>query len=132
VICYMEGVRDGRNFMRAAKEAKRAGKHVVVLKAGGHPESARSTRSHTGKDPTSGDVYAGVFRQLGVTQVASLAELSYVMTLLTTAGDRVGPRVGIISASGGACSVIADHIIDAGLELPELPATLQDTLNRSI
>jgi Ligase-CoA domain len=61
-----------------------------------------------------------------------LAELSYIMPLLTTCGERLGSRVGIISASGGACSLIADHTVDAGLELPELPDALQETLNRSI
>lgn len=132
VICYMEGVQNGRNFMSAAAHARRNGKRVVVIKAGDHPESVRSTLSHTGKNPTAGDVYAGVFRQLGAIQVASLAELAYVMTLLTIAGDRLGPRVGIISASGGACSVVADHVVDAGLQLPELPSALQETLNRSI
>ena len=132
IICYMEGVRNGRNFMSAASKARGAGKKVVVIKAGDHPESARSTLSHTGKHPTAGDIYAGVFRQLGVIQVASLAELAYVMTLLTTVGERLGPRVGIISASGGANSIIADHVIEAGLELPELPETLQHTLNEKI
>lgn len=132
VICYIEGVQNGRNFMTAADKARRNGKRVVVIKAGDNPESVRSTLSHTGKNPTAGDVYAGVFRQLGVIQVASLAELSYVMTLLTSVGDRLGPRLGIISASGGACSLIADHIVNAALQLPELPAALQETLNRSI
>ena len=132
VICYMEGVQNGGKFVRAVTEARRTGKRIVVIKAGDNPESARSTLSHTGKNPTAGDVYAGVFRQIGVTQVTSLAELSYVMTLLATGGDRLGPRVGIISASGGACSLIADHVIDAGLRLPELPGTLQETLNHSI
>src|SRR5689334_180334 len=75
VICYMEGVRNGRNFLRAADEARRHGKRVVVIRAGGHPESARSTLSHTGKRPSSGDVYAGIFRQLGVIEAHSLAEL---------------------------------------------------------
>src|SRR4051794_18341290 len=51
VICYMEGVRSGRNFIYAADEARRRGKRVVVIRAGGHPESARSTLSHTGKRP---------------------------------------------------------------------------------
>lgn len=132
VVCYMEGVQDGRKFVSAATQARRAGKRIVVIKAGDHPESTRSTRSHTGKNPTAGEIYAGVFRQLGVTQVASLAELSYAMTLLSVAGDRLGPRVGIISASGGACSVVADHVIDAGLQLPELPPILQEALNRFI
>jgi acyl-CoA synthetase (NDP forming) len=128
----MEGVRSGRNFMRAADEARRNGKRVVVIRAGGHPESARSTLSHTGKHPSAADVYAGVFRQLGVVEVASLAELTYVMTLLTNAGPSMGPRIGIISASGGACSLIADHVVDAGLDLPELTQALQEKMNRHI
>jgi acyl-CoA synthetase (NDP forming) len=132
VICYLEGIRSGRKFRQAAEEARRRGKRIVALRAGGHPESARSTRSHTGKPATASDVYAGVFRQTGVIDTASLAELSYVMVLLTTAGARPGPRVGIISASGGACSLLADHVIDGGLELPELPAGLQEALDRVI
>ena len=129
VICYMEGVQNGRNFMVAADAARRAGKNVVVVKSGDNPESARSTLSHTGKNPSAGDIYQGVFRQLGVIQTASLSELGYVMTLLSTVGDRLGPRIGIISASGGACSLIADHIINAGLQLPELTEDLQAKLN---
>lgn len=132
VICYMEGVRDGRKFVAAADAARRAGKRVVVLKAGEYPDSVRSTIAHTDRHPSDRDVYAGVFRQSGVIQVMSLAELSYVMTLLVSVGERLGPRVGIISASGGACSVIADHVIQAGLELPELPPPLQQALDRGI
>ncbi|MPZ46994.1 MAG: hypothetical protein GEV05_27245 [Betaproteobacteria bacterium] len=132
VICYLEGVRSGRKFMQAADEARRRGKNIVALRAGGHPQSARSTRSHTGKIPAAFEVYAGVFRQLGVIDVASLAELSYAMVLLTSVGARLGPRVGIISASGGACSLLADHVVDAGLELPELPPALQEALDRAI
>jgi acyl-CoA synthetase (NDP forming) len=132
VICYMEGVEDGRKFIEAATQARSKGKRIVVIKAGDNPESARSTLSHTGKNPTAGEIYGGVFRQLGVIHVGSLAELTYAMVLLSVAGNRLGPRVGIISASGGACSLIADHVIDAGLQIPELPARLQETLNRSI
>jgi acyl-CoA synthetase (NDP forming) len=77
-------------------------------------------------------VYAGIFRQLGVIEAASLAELTYVMTLLRTLGGQLGPRVGVISASGGACSLIADHVIDAGLQLPKFREALQDALNRAI
>ena len=47
-----------------------------------------------GWQPSSADVYRGVFRQLGVIETMSLAELSYVMTLLTAAGGRLGPRLG--------------------------------------
>src|SRR5262249_53006078 len=105
VICYMEGVQNGRSFMAAADKARQAGKRVVVVKSGDHPESLRSTRSHTGKNPSDGDTYAGALRQCGVIQAASLAELAYVMTLLIAVGDRLGDKLGIISASGGATSL---------------------------
>lgn len=132
VVCYLEGVRDGRRFMQAAAAARERGLRVVVLLAGTRPESARSTRSHTGKRLSDGDVYRGVFAQLGVVQVSSLEELTYVMVLLRTNPGRLGARVGILSASGGACSVIADHVMEAGLELPELDASLQQQLNECI
>jgi acyl-CoA synthetase (NDP forming) len=132
IVCYLEGVRDGRRFFEAAAAARRRGKRIVALRAGRHPESARSTASHTGKRPTDAGVYAGIFRQLGIVDVGSLAELSAAMRLLDTAGSRLGPRIGILSASGGACSLLADHVIEAGLALPQLPPPLQDALNRSI
>ncbi|GAA4322902.1 hypothetical protein GCM10023144_03320 [Pigmentiphaga soli] len=131
VICYIEGVRDGRNFLAAAAKARSRGKRVVVVKAGAHPESLRSTLSHTGKRPTSADVYTGLFRQSGVIQASSLSELGYMMTLLQAFGA-VGPRVGILAASGGACSLFADHVIDAGLQLPLLSEGLQRQLDRCI
>ena len=40
VICYMEGVQNGRKFLDAANKARRAGKKVVVVKAGDNPEKA--------------------------------------------------------------------------------------------
>lgn len=132
IVCYLEGVRDGRRFLAAAAAARRRGKRIVALRAGGHPESARSTASHTGKQPTDATVYAGIFRQLGIVDVGSLAELSATMLLLDTVGSRLGPRIGIVSASGGACSLLADHVVAAGLSLPQLAPSLQEALNRSI
>lgn len=132
VVCYMEGVRDGRKFIAACERARALNTRVVVLKSGQYPETVRSTAAHTGKRPSSSDVYAGVFKQFGVIQVMSLSELTYVMMLLSSLGDRLGSRIGILSASGGACSVIADHVIQAGLMLPELPESLQAMLNSGI
>ena len=132
VICYLEGVRNGRNFMRAAAEARSRGKRVIAILAGGRPESARSTHSHTGKRPARADVYSGIFRQLGVIEAASLAELGYVMQLLSAPALRVGARIGIVSASGGACSLIADHVLAAGLALPLLPQPVRAALDAAI
>lgn len=128
IACFMEGVMDGRKFMAAADKARRAGKHVVVLKAGSSAASQRSTRAHTIKSSTTADVYRGVFEQLGVVQVHSLEELTYCVKLLHTTGGKARGSVGIVSASGGACSLIADHVVDAGLSLPELEPPIQAEL----
>jgi acyl-CoA synthetase (NDP forming) len=132
IACFMEGVVDGRKFMQAVAKARRAGKNVVVLKAGASEASLRSTAAHTVKRSTAPDVYRGVFAQLGVVQVGSLAELTYAVTLLEAQHRGTRGTVGILSASGGACSVIADHVVDAGLELPELDANVQQRLAQSI
>lgn len=132
VICYMEGVVSGRKFLAACDKARRRGTRIVVLNAGQFPETVRSTVAHTAKSPSFREVYKGVFKQYGVIQAASLSELNDVMALLTSLGSQAGARIGVISASGGACSVIADHIIQAGLMLPELPAPLQSVLDEAI
>lgn len=132
IVCFMEGVLDGRRFMQAAEAARQAGKHIVVLKAGESADSRRSTRAHTRKHSTDADIYAAVFRQIGIIQVFSLEELTYTVKLLAAGARRSGGNVGILSASGGSCSLIADHIVRAGLALPELPQSMQTALAASI
>jgi acyl-CoA synthetase (NDP forming) len=132
IVCFMEGVLDGRRFMQAAETARRAGKTIVVLKAGESADARRSTRAHTRKQSTDADIYAAAFRQLGVVQVFSLEELTYAVKLLAVGARRACANVGILSASGGSCSVIADHIIRAGLAMPELPVAMQQALATDI
>lgn len=132
IVCFMEGVVDGRRFMAACDKARAAGKRIVVLKAGASPESRRSTVAHTRKLPSDAEIYRAVFRRLGIVEVGSLSELAYVVKLISSLKDRSFGRIGILSASGGACSLIADHVVSAGLELPELPPELQARLNQAI
>lgn len=132
IACFMEGVVNGRKFMAAAAKARAAGKRVVVLKSGDSEASLRSTTAHTIKRSTNPDLYRAIFRQLGVVHVRSLQELTYCVKLLSTVGDRIAGRVGMLSASGGACSLISDHVVDSGLELPELTTEVQQSLAKWI
>lgn len=136
LVCYMEGVGDGRRFLRAAERARRAGKTLLVLMAGASDAARRSTRAHTCKLPGDAEVYRAAFRQLGVVQVGSLGELNYAARLLVAgargaAGQNAG-AVGVISSSGGSCSILADHVVAAGLSLPELAPEVQAALARVI
>jgi acyl-CoA synthetase (NDP forming) len=60
-------------------------------------------------------------RQAGVVRVPELFDLLDIATALRTQPLPGGPRVGVISASGGACSLVADECAQYGLEIPPLP-----------
>ena len=132
IACFMEGVVDGRRFMAAAELARQRGKNIVVLKAGESPQSRRSTAAHTCKKSSDGDVYKAVLGQLGVVHVESLPVLTQAVKVLTTIGRQTGVHIGLLSASGGACSVIADYLARAGLVLPVLESEVQDQLRQAI
>lgn len=91
VVCFLEGLKDGSNFIDAVTQLRQAGKNIVVLKAGRSPAAQRSTLSHTGKLSSSGKVYEAVFRETGVIQANSLREVIYLVKLLQSE-DRSPPR----------------------------------------
>lgn len=132
IVCYLEGISDGRKFLSAATAARAAGKHIVVLKAGKSDASRRATQNHTIKNPTEKEVYDTAFKQAGVIQVESLEELAYAVKLLPPISARLRGRIGILSGSGGANSVLADHVVAQGLMLPELPPNTQAELAKHI
>lgn len=123
VVCYLEGVRDGRAYLRAAKNLTSAGKHLVVLKAVDTSAARRAAVSHTGKLASSQAMYDAAFRSVGAITVTSLQELAYVLRILADSPQVPrGRRIGIFSASGGICALAASHAESAGLEVPRLNA----------
>jgi len=128
IVCFLEGVVDGRRFLAAVEKARGQGKAVVALKAGASPSARRSTRAHTCKLSSPAEVYSAVLRQAGVIEAATLPEVTQIVKILATAGRPQAGSVGLISASGGACSVIADYLARAGLDMPVLPEATQAEL----
>jgi acyl-CoA synthetase (NDP forming) len=71
------------------------------------------------------DVIDAALRQLGVIRVRSLEDLIITAGLLAAVGPLPGPRVGVVTPSGGASEIIADRAEDEGLELPPFaPSTV--------
>lgn len=126
VALFLEGLHDGAAFLDAARRCVAAGKQVVVLKGGRSDVGARAARSHTGKLTGADAAYDGAFRQTGLIRVGSLRELVDVCQLLTWADGqpgqpgqpaRSGRRGAVASVSGAGCTLIADELDRAGLEL---------------
>jgi acyl-CoA synthetase (NDP forming) len=118
---YVEGFRDldGLDFVRAVRAAVRAGKQVVVYKAGRTAAGAGSVMGHTASvagDPTCFD---SVVSHAGAIVARDLSDFD---DLFHIAGDlhakRIGgARLGAISGAGFEAVAMADSIATEGLEL---------------
>jgi acyl-CoA synthetase (NDP forming) len=128
VAIFMETVREPEVFRRAARRAARAGKAVVVLKAGSSALSARTAAAHTGALVGDDRVIGSVFADLGVVRVDSIEDMLITAGAAAALGRLGRPGIGIVSISGGACDIVADRAEDLGAALPELAAPTRDAL----
>ncbi|MDR2984665.1 MAG: acetate--CoA ligase family protein [Nocardiopsaceae bacterium] len=125
VIClFLEQIGDPAAFAAAAARADRAGKPIVALKAGSSAAGSEAALAHTGSIAGDDAVVDAVLRQLNVIRVTSIEELLTTGALLGHVRRPAGRRMGVLTASGGACDIIADQASDEDIEIPEFaPST---------
>jgi acyl-CoA synthetase (NDP forming) len=118
IALFLESIRRPREFARVARRALAAGKPIVALKIGRSGLASRTAQAHTGALVGDDAVIDAAFRQLGIVRVRSLEDLIITAGLLASSGPLPGPRLGVVTPSGGASEIIADRAEDEGLELP--------------
>jgi acyl-CoA synthetase (NDP forming) len=118
IALFLESIRRPEEFARVARRALAAGKPIVALKIGRSGLASRTAQAHTGALVGDDAVIDAAFRQLGVIRVRSLEDLIITAGLLASSGPLPGPRLGVVTPSGGASEIIADRAEDEGLELP--------------
>jgi acetate---CoA ligase (ADP-forming) len=106
----------------AAAAAAQAGKPVVVLKTGSSPGGQVAALAHTGSIAGDDAVVDAALRQLGVIRVTSLEELLSTAGLLGYDRWPRGRRMGVLTASGGACGIIADRASEQDITIPPFAA----------
>ena len=131
ILLYLEGIRDARNFMSAARAAARV-KPVIVLKAGRHPEGARAAASHTGAMAGSDAVYDAAFERAGLVRVADLGDLFEAAEVLSRIGRIPGERLAILTNGGGAGVLAVDRLNDLGGVLASISTDTIATLDRQL
>ncbi len=132
VLGYLEQLRDGPRFVRACRELQRRGKLLIALKAGATDKGAQAVRSHTSALAGDRRIYSAAFRQLGVIEAHDFAQMAQLACLATLRQRTAGRRVAVLTMSGALGAILADRFIGAGLDLPELPAQLQQVLRDGI
>lgn len=119
VAMFCEGFGDGRALFDAIRRCSII-KPVIVGKVARTGAGARAAASHTGSLASEARLFEAAVRQAGgiyVTSILDLLELSKALDWLPLPR---GPRVGVISASGGIAVEVSDACAEAGLELPQL------------
>jgi acetyltransferase len=117
IVSYMEGVKDGRRFFEVAREVGRK-KPIILWKGGMSEQGARAAASHTGALAGSAEIWRAMFKQTGIINVTSVAEVVDCAVAFHYLSLPNGPRVGIIGGQGGTGVGTADICYALGLEVP--------------
>lgn len=126
---YLEGVRDTARLEAALDVATERKLPVIILKVGRFIETRDAARAHTGADTGEWGAYEAVFRRHGVIEVSALETLYDVIEGLSRGFPaRLGPRVGIITNSGGIGALCADQARALGLGVPRLAPETEASL----
>jgi acyl-CoA synthetase (NDP forming) len=126
IMLVAEAIRNTPGFAAAARRALLAGKPIVVLKVGSSELAASVAKAHTGSMVGDDRVFAAACGQLGIIRVASLEELVLTASLLAHTGPLQPGGVGVVSGSGGACTLMGDQAESVGMPLPAFaPVTVE-------
>ena len=125
---YLETLLDGERYRLLARRIRQAGKYLLVLYSGRSAAGQRAIGSHTGAMLSPGIAFELASVREGAILVDDVDELIEVSFALSANPLPEGKRVGIVTSSGGAAILAADHCERNGLTVPELPAEVQDHL----
>jgi len=131
IIGYIEGVKDGRRFFRAAREVSKT-KPILLWKGGTSEFGARSAASHTGALAVKAQAWDAFCRQAGIVRVDCEDDmLDYLQAFYYLPRPR-GNRAAILSATGGLGVAIADACAEYGLEVAKLSQRTREHLRQIV
>ena len=130
IATYIEAApKEPQRFAAALDRAVANGKAVLVLRAGRTERAKRNVIAHTGQLAGFAAAWDAFFEQHGAIIVNDLDDL--IDTTALFAGAKLRPDkhergVGLITISGGDCTLLCDIADQEGVPVPELsPATQQ-------
>ena len=125
ILLYIEGLRETRKFLSAARAVSRI-KPIIVLKSGRSQAGAAAAQSHTGALAGEDLVYDAAFKRAGIIRAKMLEDLFSCADLLGKQTLPQGPNLAIITGAGGLGVIMSDSLADYGLEPARLrPETIK-------
>jgi acetate---CoA ligase (ADP-forming) len=124
VAAFVEGFKQPAKLMAVAQKALEHNKPLIILKGGRSEVSQRAAATHSGSLAGAAEVIDAAFRQAGIVRVRTLNELIDTVSLFScetfVKRHNGGRRIGVLSGSGGECTLVSDAAMNVGLEVPEL------------
>jgi len=128
VICLLlESITDARRFFAEACRTTPA-KPVIAVVGGRTGAGQRAAVSHTAALATDDSVRDAALRQAGVVRVRTGLQALDAARALSGQPIPRGPRVAVVTNSGGTGVELTDLLADEGLTVPELSGPLQAQL----
>lgn len=136
IAAFVEGFKQPHKLLEVAREASAKNKPLIVLKGGRSEVAQRAAATHSGSLAGAAEVMDAAFRQEGIVSVRSINELIDTVSILScdsfTRRYRGGRRIGVLSGSGGECTLVSDAAANVDLEVPELTASTKAQLRQAI
>ena len=120
IACFVEAIRDPAGFFAACREARAAGKPVVVLKIGGSSASREAALAHTGSLAGALECFDAVAGASGVIRLDTLDEIVEAVEYLCHAPVPASPRIGAMTFSGGMKGLMLEAAERSGVIFPPL------------
>ena len=124
IAVFVEGFKQPERLLTVAGKAAAANKPLIILKGGRSDVSKRAAATHSGSLAGAAEVVDAAFRQGGIVSVRSINELIDSISVFSCDGFidkyRGGRRIGVLSGSGGECTLVSDAASNVGVEVPEL------------
>lgn len=136
IAAFVEGFRQPHKLFEVARKAAERKKPLIILKGGRSEVSQRAAATHSGSLAGTAEVIDAAFRQTGVVAVRSLNELMDAASVFSCerfiTSYQGGRRIGVLSGSGGECTLVSDAASNVGIDVPELTETTKAQLQDAV
>jgi acyl-CoA synthetase (NDP forming) len=129
IAAYIEGVKDGKRFLQALKQAART-KPTIVLKGGKTAAGIATAASHTGALSSSIQVWNAIVRQSGAIPADHLEQLIDLSLLFLYTPPCIGRRICMVGLGGGVSVLASDAFETYGFSFPDLSEQIKAGLLR--
>ncbi len=131
ILLYIENIKDVKKFMSACRSVARI-KPIVAIKAGKSELGLEVIKKHTGCPAGEDRVYDTAFRRAGIIRVDTVEELLVAGDHLVKSNVPSGPRLGIVTNSGGLGVLAADGLAQKGIVVTALSTALGEQVREYI